>query len=78
MNLKLFFVLILAGLAVTFIAQNTQVAELHFLVWTLAMSRALLLFLVLTIGVLTGWVLHAWVIHRRQHRRANTKNPPER
>jgi uncharacterized membrane protein YciS (DUF1049 family) len=61
MNFKLILVLILVGLAVTFIAQNAQVAELRFLVWTLAMSQALLLFMVLAIGLLTGWVLHAWV-----------------
>jgi len=65
MNARLILVLILTGFAVAFIAQNTQVAELRFLFWTLTMSRALLLFLVLTIGVITGWVLHAWFIHRR-------------
>jgi uncharacterized membrane protein YciS (DUF1049 family) len=71
MNFKLILVLILVGLAVTFIAQNAQVAELRFLVWTLAMSQALLLFMVLAIGLLTGWVLHAWVTHRRRQRRAH-------
>jgi len=70
MNVKLILVLILSGLAVAFIAQNAQVAELRFLVWKLAMSQALLLFLVLAIGVLTGWVLHAWFTHRRLQRRA--------
>ena len=71
-NVKMIFVLILTGLAVIFIVQNAQVAELRFLVWTLAVSQALLLFLVLAIGLLTGWVLHAWFAHRRARRRAQT------
>jgi len=69
MNTKMVLVLILTGLVVAFIAQNAQVAELRFLVWTLAMSQALLLFLVLAIGILAGWVLHAWFTHQRRQRR---------
>ena len=73
MNVKMVLVLMLTGLAVAFIAQNAQVAELRFLVWTLAMSQALLLFLVLATGVLSGWVLHAWFAHRRAHRHAQAE-----
>jgi len=62
--------MILTGLAVVFIVQNAQVAELRFLVWRLAVSQALLLFLVLAIGVLAGWVLHVWSAHRRARRHA--------
>lgn len=68
-------VLVLVGLAVAFIAQNAQVAELRFLVWTLAMSQALLLFLVLAIGILTGWVLHAWFAHQRARARTRSSSP---
>jgi len=64
------FALILSGLVVVFIAQNAQVAELQFLMWSLVVSQALLLILVLAVGVLTGWVLHAWFSHRRRQRRA--------
>jgi uncharacterized membrane protein YciS (DUF1049 family) len=73
MNIKLVLVLVLTGLAVAFMAQNAQVAELRFLVWTLAMSQALLLFLVLAIGVITGWVLHAWFSHQRRQRRTHAE-----
>lgn len=74
MNVKITFVLILVGLAVVFIAQNAQVAELRFLVWTLAMSQALLLLLVLAIGMLTGWVLHAWFAHQRGRARTRASS----
>ena len=40
-----------------FVAQNTQVVEFRFLVWTISMSRALMLFGTLAIGVAAGWLL---------------------
>jgi putative membrane protein len=73
MSLKMILSLILTGIAVVFIVQNAQVSELRFLVWTLAVSQALLLFFTLAIGLLTGWVLHAWFTHRRVRARAQAK-----
>ena len=73
MSAKMIVTLILTGLVVVFIVQNAQVAELRFLVWTLAVSQALLLFLALAIGVLAGWVLHAWFTHQRVRRRAQAE-----
>lgn len=70
MSIRLIFALILTGVAVVFIVQNAQVGELRFLVWTLAVSQALLLFFTLAIGLLTGWVLHAWFARRRVRARA--------
>ena len=40
-----------------FVFQNTQVVEFKFLIWTLSISRALMLFGALAIGVLAGWIL---------------------
>jgi uncharacterized integral membrane protein len=65
MSAKLIITPILTGLVVICIAQNAQVAGLRFLIWTLAVSQALLLILVLAIGVIGGWVLRAWFTHRR-------------
>lgn len=42
-----------------FVVQNTQVVEFRFLVWTISMSRALMLFGALAIGVVAGWLLKA-------------------
>ena len=40
-----------------FVAQNTQVVEFRFLVWTISISRALMLFGTLAIGFVAGWLL---------------------
>lgn len=58
MNFKLILGLILAGLAVVFIIQNVAVVELTFLAWTISMSRALLIFFILSIGFVLGWLMH--------------------
>lgn len=58
MNAKLIVGIILAGMAVLFIFQNVMPVELTFLFWTLSMSKALLMFLILSVGVILGWVLH--------------------
>ena len=47
----------LIGLVVVFVLQNTQVVEVRFLFWTISMSRALILFANLAIGLIGGWLL---------------------
>ena len=66
MNFKLVLSLILAGLAVLFIIQNVAVAEIRFLFWTLSMSRSLLMFFILAIGIVLGWLLHSFMMHRQK------------
>ena len=58
MSIKLIIGLILAAVVVLFILQNVTTMELTFLFLTLSMSRALLMFLILSIGILLGWLLH--------------------
>jgi len=48
---------ILAVLIFLFVIQNTQVVETRFLVWTISMSRSLLLLGTFIIGVIAGWLL---------------------
>lgn len=64
MQIKLLFVLMLSGLAVLFIIQNVAVVEIQFLFWSLSMSRSLLMFLLLAIGIIVGWLLHSYIRHR--------------
>jgi len=59
MNFKLWLSLILAALALIFIIQNAAVVEIHFLFWTVSMSRLIWMFLLLVIGLLIGWLLHS-------------------
>lgn len=68
MNFRLFLVLFLVGLVVLFILQNAVVVEIRFLVWSLAMSRSLLIFLLLAVGVIIGWFLHGYVSHKKSHK----------
>ncbi len=47
----------LIALILIFVVQNTQVVEFRFLLWTISVSRALMLFGTLAVGVLAGWIL---------------------
>jgi len=47
----------LVAFVLIFVVQNTQVVEFRFLVWTISMSRALMLFGTLAIGFIAGWLL---------------------
>jgi uncharacterized integral membrane protein len=58
MKAKLILGIILAGMAAVFIIQNVTSVDLTFLFWTLSMSRALLMFLILSLGFILGWLLH--------------------
>lgn len=68
MHSRLIVSLVLIAAAVLFILQNIGVIEIRFLVWSVSMSRSLLLFIVLGIGVLIGWLWHGvstWRARRR-------------
>jgi putative membrane protein len=54
---KLVATLAVLALVVIFSAQNYEVVQVRFLVWRLEMSRAVLLFLVLAVGLASGWAL---------------------
>ena len=60
MNFKLILTLAMAGMAVLFIIQNVTVVDMKLLFWTLSMSRALLMSLILSIGIILGWLLHSY------------------
>ncbi|HKJ75812.1 MAG TPA: lipopolysaccharide assembly protein LapA domain-containing protein [Gammaproteobacteria bacterium] len=49
----------LVAAVLIFVLQNTAVVEVDLLFWTVAMSRSLMLLLVLLIGVALGWIGHA-------------------
>jgi len=66
MNFRLIFILTLIGLAVLFVVQNVAVVEIQFLTWSLAISRSILIFLVLAIGIIVGWLLHSYSVHKEK------------
>ena len=61
MNFKIAMVVILAGLALIFLAQNIQVVTVSFLFWEMSMSRAVLIFFALLIGFIIGWFLNSYL-----------------
>jgi len=42
-------------LTVVFTLQNTEIVTINFLFWKLSISRALMIFILLIIGILIGW-----------------------
>jgi len=64
MKNKIIISIFLAGFALIFIIQNFAVVNIRFLFWTLPISSALLMFLLVLIGLILGWSLHSYSIHR--------------
>jgi putative membrane protein len=65
MNYYLVLILALAGFAAIFIIQNVAAVDVNFLLWSISMSRALLIFFTLSIGFLLGWFLHSYYSYRK-------------
>jgi uncharacterized integral membrane protein len=66
MNYKLVTGLVLIFLVVIFIIQNTAVVEIRVFFWALGMSRVLLMFILLAIGIIVGWLLNSYSVHRKK------------
>jgi len=63
-HVRLIVGLVLIGCAVLFVYQNIGVIEIRFLFWSVAMSRSLLLVLVLLVGIAIGWLWHSLALRR--------------
>lgn len=66
MSLKLVAGLVLAGVVVVFAIQNAEPVQFRFLIWSFALSRALMMFILLAIGMLLGWMMHAVSTYRER------------
>ena len=71
----LFICLVLLVLITVF--QNTQVVEFRFLVWTISLSRALMLFGALAIGFVAGWLLRVPKQKKEQQGQSKRMQPIE-
>ena len=65
-NIKLYIGLALFLLVVVFIVQNAVAVDIKFLFWNLSMSRSLVIFFVLAIGIIIGWITSAYVHRKRR------------
>ena len=63
--MKAYIGLALSLLVVVFIVQNATVVEIQLLFWKFSMSRALMIFFVLAIGVVIGWITAGHFSKRR-------------
>ena len=59
LNYKQITSLVLAALTILFILQNIAVVNINFIFWTFLVSRSVLIFLVLLIGIAIGWLLRS-------------------
>lgn len=66
MSFRLILTLVLTVLATVFVLQNTAVVEIRFLFWTVAMSRALLIVVMLVIGMALSRLLPGYIPWRRK------------
>jgi len=62
---KLISTLILIGVVVIFVIQNVAVVEIKFLLWSFEMSRSLLYFIIIAIGIVSGWLLNSYHRHKK-------------
>lgn len=56
MNIKAYIGLVLLLLIVIFTVQNASVIDIQLLFWKISMSRSLMIFFVLAIGIIIGWI----------------------
>lgn len=73
MNAKKIAGIILAGLAAIMILQNAATVELKIFFWTLPISGALLMLLILSVGTVLGWLLRRTLNKRKGT--TDTKRP---
>ena len=57
MNWKWILVLILLIFSVIFTAQNHKIMEINFLFWSFMISRAIMIFLSLILGIIIGVII---------------------
>ena len=63
----------LITLVLIFVVQNTQVVEFQFLIWTMSLSRSLMLFGALAIGIVAGWLLRVPKQKKEQREQSKRK-----
>jgi uncharacterized integral membrane protein len=72
MKVKLGISVILAFLVFLFVTQNTEMVQVDFLSWTLEISLALLVFIMLGFGIIIGWLLNSYLRFTRSRRQEQT------
>jgi uncharacterized integral membrane protein len=58
---RLILIFTFFGVGIVFTLQNTAAVTVEFLAWSVTLSRALLVFLLVVVGTLLGWLLRSMV-----------------
>jgi len=66
MSNKFIILQFIAGFAVLFIVQNVATIDVQFIFWSIQLSRALLMLLILSLGIIMGCLLHSYWNHHRE------------
>lgn len=69
-KLKLIVIIVIVGLFVVFLLQNTQVVRVKFYFWDISMSRVILMPLFIVIGFIIGFVAAKMTGKSRLQRKA--------
>lgn len=56
-DIRFWFSMFILGLVVLFTLQNIATVEVKFLIWSLMLPRAIVLFLTFAAGAAIGWIL---------------------
>ncbi len=72
LKFKLIIGLVIAALVVVFIVQNVAVVDIKFLFWKLSMSRSLMMFFLVIIGMIAGWFLKGAAVRRKNEHLDNS------
>jgi len=67
MKPKQIVILVLAVLLLVIVIQNSDVASVKLLFWTVSMSLIVLIFFVALIGFAIGYLLHHFVVERKKN-----------
>lgn len=66
MNFKLISGLIIVCLILIFIIQNIAIVEIRLVFWTIEISLALLILILLSLGMVAGWLLNDYFKYRKK------------
>lgn len=65
MNFRLIIIFLLACFAMIFLIQNVEAVVVRFLFWSIAVSRAIVIFIAFMLGFFIGWFLHSFLSYRK-------------
>lgn len=73
MNYKALTLLILIGLFIVVCIQNVELVPIHFLMWTINISKLLLLLITLIVGILVGIIITGLLKRSKKEEKIDTE-----